>query len=265
LRDGRRKKMKSKTLILCLISVLLVFCLNDPGMTQRLASTETFQEDTVDIAISYTTAYPGTKAWIEVWIKNPVPVGGYNFYLTLSNPDLIRFCQDDTGACMLSIGGPTVWCDCPGSPCIYVHTWNTAAGVPPNPEYQTLFEICVETCCIPDSTVDRCLSIYLNGDLSDPEGYLLPYRFHPGELCLWWSRPGDASGDSLADLADVVFLVNYLYRGGLEPCMCEAADCNGDCLVDLGDLVYVLGYLFRDGPDPVPGCAHCPHEDCRPE
>jgi hypothetical protein len=93
----------------------------------------------------------------------------------------------------------------------------------------------------------------------------LPYRFHPGELCLWWSKPGDASGDSLADLADVVFHLNYLYRYGPQPCMCEAADCNGNCVVDLGDLVYLLGYLFREGPDPVPGCAHCPHADCRPE
>ena len=257
--------MKARILILCVACVLLLLGLKSPGMGQQLTSTDVFQEDTVDIAISYTTAYPGTEAWIEVLIRNNVSVEGYNFYLTLSNPDLIRFCQDDTGACMLSIAGPMIWCECPGSPCVYVHTWNMAAGVPPSPEYQTLFEICVETCCIPDSTLDRCLSVYLSGDLSDSEGHLLPYRFHPGELCLWWSKPGDASGDSLADLADVVFLVNYLYRYGPEPCMCEAADCNGDCVVDLGDLVYLIGYLFRDGPDPLPGCARCPHADCRPE
>jgi hypothetical protein len=257
--------MKSKILILCPAGFLMLFGLSGLGMSQQLASTDALRADTVDIAISHTTAYPGTETWIEILVKTPVPVGGYNFYLALSNPDLIRFCQDDTGACMLSIGGPTVWCDCPGSPCVYVQIWNTASGIVPSPDYQTLFEICVETCCIPDSTVDRCVSIHLYGDLSDPEGQLLPYRFHPGELCLWWSRPGDASGDSLANLADVVFLVNYLYRYGPEPCMCEAADCNGDCVVDLGDLVYLLGYLFRDGPDPVPGCAHCPHADCRPE
>ena len=257
--------MKGKILILCLAGFLLLFGLSVPGMTQQHTSTATPPVDSVDIAISYTTAYPGSETWLEVSMKNPMPVAAYNFYLGFGNPDLARFCQDDTGACMVSDGGPSVWCECFDSPCVYVHTWDTAANVPPDPEYHTLFRICVETCCIPDSTLDRCAAIYLQGELSDPEGHLVPFRYHPGELCVWWSVPGDASGDSLVDLADAVFLVNYLYRGGSEPCMCEAADANGDCLVDLGDLVYLLNYLFRNGLQPLPGCALCPHEDCRPE
>ncbi|UCG12199.1 MAG: dockerin type I repeat-containing protein [Deltaproteobacteria bacterium] len=259
--------MKSKIFVLCFLGVLLLFCLSDQGMTQQLTLTDAFQEDSVDIAISYATAYPGTETWIEVQMKNPVPVAGYNFYIAFGNPDLARFCQDDTGACMVSDGGPTVWCECFDSPCVYVHTWNTEAGIPPSPNYQTLFQICVETCCIPDSTLDRCAAIYLSGDLSDPEGHLLPYRFNPGELCVWWSVPGDANADSLVTIADAVLLINYLYRDGPEPCVCEAADANGDCLVDLGDLVYLLQYLFRGGRVPIGGCPYtaCPHEDCWPE
>jgi len=103
------------------------------------------------------------------------------------------------------------------------------------------------------------------GWVVDGDGQQVPIRYHQGDLTVWWSLPGDASGDSLVTIADVVFLANYLYRGGSEPCICEGADCNGDCLVDLGDLVYLLNYLFRNGLRPVPGCARCPHEDCRPE
>jgi hypothetical protein len=47
--------------------------------------------------------------------------------------------------------------------------------------------------------------------------------------------------------------------------MCEAADANSDCLINLGDLVYLLNYLFKGSYGPLPGCAHCPHEDCLPE
>jgi hypothetical protein len=251
--------MKSKFLIVCLAGVLLLFGLSVPGMTQ---------EDSADIAVSYATAYPGTGKWLEVQMKNPMEVAGYNFYLVFSNPDLARFCQDDTGACMVSSGGPAVWCECFDSPCVYVHTWNTEVGIPPNPNYQTLFSICVRTCCIPDSTTDRCALILLQGELSDEEGNLLPFRYHQGELTLWWIVPGDINADSLVAIADAVYLVNYLYREGPEPCACESADVNGDCVISLGDLIYLLNYLFRQGGPPLPGCqvsVPCPHEDCWPE
>jgi len=79
---------------------------------------------------------------------------------------------------------------------------------------------------------------------------------HPGELLIWWSVPGDANADSLVNGSDIVFLINYLFGGGAEPCVMEAADPNGDCKVDSADVVYLLNYLFRGGSPPEPGCAH---------
>ncbi len=61
---------------------------------------------------------------------------------------------------------------------------------------------------------------------------------------------GDCNGDGIIDLGDVVYLVNYLYKGGLPPEPLEAGDANCDGVVDLGDLVYLINYLFKGGPPP---------------
>jgi photosystem II stability/assembly factor-like uncharacterized protein len=61
---------------------------------------------------------------------------------------------------------------------------------------------------------------------------------------------GDANGDGVVDLGDVVFLVNYLYRNGPAPEPSQAGDINCDGIVDLGDVVYLVNYLFRGGTPP---------------
>jgi hypothetical protein len=63
---------------------------------------------------------------------------------------------------------------------------------------------------------------------------------------------GDANGDGVIDGADVVYLLNYLYRGGDPPDPLGAGDANCDAIVDGSDVVYLLNYLYRGG-DP-PGC-----------
>lgn len=62
---------------------------------------------------------------------------------------------------------------------------------------------------------------------------------------------GDANGDQLIDVGDVVFLVNYLYKGDVPPAPWEAGDANCNGEVDLGDVVYLINYLYKGG-DPPP-------------
>jgi hypothetical protein len=61
---------------------------------------------------------------------------------------------------------------------------------------------------------------------------------------------GDANGDRSVDLADAIYLLNYLFRSGSPPDPLAAgdADCNGQ--EDLGDVVYLLNYLFKAGGSP---------------
>jgi aminopeptidase N len=61
---------------------------------------------------------------------------------------------------------------------------------------------------------------------------------------------GDVNNDSVVDLGDAIYLINYLYRYGPEPMPWETGDVNCDGTIDLGDVVYLINYLFRDGPPP---------------
>ncbi|MGB2981881.1 MAG: C25 family cysteine peptidase, partial [Candidatus Zixiibacteriota bacterium] len=61
---------------------------------------------------------------------------------------------------------------------------------------------------------------------------------------------GDVTGDEVIDLADVVFLINYLFRGGTAPDPLSLGDPTADCAVNLGDVIFLLNYLYRSGPAP---------------
>ena len=62
---------------------------------------------------------------------------------------------------------------------------------------------------------------------------------------------GDLNADGIVNVGDVVYLVNYLYRGGSEPCPVEAGDVTCDGIVNVGDVVFLVNYLYRGG-DPPP-------------
>jgi hypothetical protein len=63
---------------------------------------------------------------------------------------------------------------------------------------------------------------------------------------------GNANGDGVIDIADVVYLLNYLFISGPASDPLEAGDANCDGVVDIADVVYLLNYLFLGGPPP--GC-----------
>ena len=63
---------------------------------------------------------------------------------------------------------------------------------------------------------------------------------------------GDANGDGVIDLGDVVYLITYLYKNGLAPIPLLSGDANCSGEVELGDVVYLITYLYKGGPQP--GC-----------
>ena len=69
-----------------------------------------------------------------------------------------------------------------------------------------------------------------------------------GEPCLF--KRGDANGDGVIDVGDVVYIINYLYRNGDPPSPMEAGDANCDGIVNVGDVVYLINYLYKGGPAP---------------
>ena len=61
---------------------------------------------------------------------------------------------------------------------------------------------------------------------------------------------GDASCNGVVNLTDVIYLVNYLFKGGPAPCALKYGDSNCDTKVNLSDVIYDVNYLFKGGPKP---------------
>ena len=262
--------------------------------------------DTADVEIIYKSVYPGHFGEVEVKLKSPVPIAGFQFIINISNPELFNFhtnsitiedilmridtctwqpdtlhdstCFKDSVVqvpvrnCFIDTVGSLIsnfeMIECRGDTadinkpdCKWIRPFGMAKyghPIPPNPNYQLLFKFGVDAFCIPDSVSDRSANFYMfpqsNSFLSDPQGNVVPFRYHLGQYMTWYSVPGDANGDSLLNVGDITFLINYLFKHGPRPCIPEAADGNGSCLPEVGDITTMINYLFKHGPAPVPGC-----------
>jgi len=64
---------------------------------------------------------------------------------------------------------------------------------------------------------------------------------------------GDGNGDALLNIADAVFVLQYLFAGGGEPECRDALDADDDGKLDIADAIAVLQHLFaRGGPLAAP-------------
>jgi hypothetical protein len=61
---------------------------------------------------------------------------------------------------------------------------------------------------------------------------------------------GDANGDGKINIADAVYIVTYVFKGGPAPNPLESGDANCDGKINVGDAVYLVNYIFRGGPEP---------------
>lgn len=100
--------------------------------------------------------------------------------------------------------------------------------------------------CPADWSANLILEIEAQNSYSVSDSFALPVGESLPEFLL-----GDATGDWIIDLSDVIFLLNYLFRNGPAPNPLEAGDANCNGAVELGDVIYLLNYLFKNGPLPV--------------
>jgi bacillolysin/thermolysin len=61
---------------------------------------------------------------------------------------------------------------------------------------------------------------------------------------------GDANGDEELNIADGVFTINHVFKGGPAPDPVEAGDANCDGDYNVGDAVYMINFVFKQGPAP---------------
>ncbi len=62
---------------------------------------------------------------------------------------------------------------------------------------------------------------------------------------------GDASGDGRTNIADVSFVIAWMFSNGPDPDCCAEASANGDSKLNIADVTYIIAWLFSAGPDPV--------------
>lgn len=75
---------------------------------------------------------------------------------------------------------------------------------------------------------------------------------------------GDANADSRRDISDPIFILSWLFTGGVETLCEEALDTDDDGVLVLTDAIALFDYLFRGGPPPVapfPDCGEDPADD----
>ncbi|MDE0961136.1 MAG: PKD domain-containing protein [Planctomycetota bacterium] len=75
---------------------------------------------------------------------------------------------------------------------------------------------------------------------------------------------GDANYNQQVNIADAIFLLDYLFIGGEAGVCPDAADTNDDGMVNIGDAIHLLTFLFSSGetiPYPYPGYGIDPTAD----
>ncbi len=59
---------------------------------------------------------------------------------------------------------------------------------------------------------------------------------------------GDVNGNGTVEIGDIVFLINYLFKGQSPPAPLSSGDVNCDDQITIGDVVFIMNFLFRQGP-----------------
>ena len=80
-----------------------------------------------------------------------------------------------------------------------------------------------------------------------------------GYACPITTAPGDVDVNGSITLADVVYMVDFVFRSGDEPGPCKAngdVDCNGR--IAPSDIIFLVNHVFRSGPVPCDICRYSP-------
>jgi len=103
---------------------------------------------------------------------------------------------------------------------------------------------------VPDSQpLDSCRNYYFwRVRAKDLAGNESPFQENPFRFLVY--SPGMVDGDCEVGLTDVVYLINYVLKGGPAPdiVLSGDVDCSGE--VQIPDIVYLINYLFKGGPPP---------------
>ncbi|MFQ5608361.1 MAG: lysyl oxidase family protein, partial [Candidatus Zixiibacteriota bacterium] len=74
-----------------------------------------------------------------------------------------------------------------------------------------------------------------------------PVTFLSGLPC----PAGDANSDGTIGIADITFLIEFVFRSGPPPVEVINGDPSGDSLINIADITFLIARVFKFGPPPV--------------
>ena len=79
---------------------------------------------------------------------------------------------------------------------------------------------------------------------------LLALVLTPVQLCGQSFICGDTDANGMVNIADVVYVITYIFGGGPSPDPLLAGDVDCDGTVNIADVVFLINYIFAGGPEP---------------
>lgn len=87
-------------------------------------------------------------------------------------------------------------------------------------------------------------------------GFFAGYALNVEPCTLDIAVGGDANNDGVVTSADIIYLVNFVFKGGSPPLPnWLSGDANCDDVVTSGDVIYLVGFIFKGGAPPCDACA----------
>lgn len=76
--------------------------------------------------------------------------------------------------------------------------------------------------------------------------YVRVYQKNTQDYCC--RQRGDADGSGSVSISDAVYIIEYIFGGGLFPECLDEADADGDESISISDAVYLINFIFDGGP-----------------
>jgi hypothetical protein len=224
------------------------------------------------VDIYYNSVYPGHFGEFGVYLKNQVPIAGFQFVITISNPQLFNFHTDS-----ITVENVMTRVD--------TCTWQPDSSHDSTCYRDSLIPTPVRNCFI--DTVRSLISnfdwIECRGDTADTSkpdckwiwafgmahngqpiqassNFRLLFKFGVDAFCLpdsftdrscsFYMQPQGNSFLSDAEGKVVTFSYHLGSGGQYMSWYSEPGDANGDSVVNAGDVTFLINYLYRGGPLP---------------
>jgi len=218
--------------------------------------------DTIEVVSD--TAYTGSSAEIPIRIVNDQFLGGLEVTLTWDSPDVFVDSVSFVGSRALhlsSLGYTSLGSSVTIYAIGFTELLSAGEGLFATVHMGYTSGIQPQTVTIDSITVVQD-QIEHSNIFSDINSHAFTPQFVSGTVeilesgcCIGDRGNMNGSPDDGIDIADIVYLVDFMFQGGdPSPCPQEAnVDGLGDENVpDISDLVYLAAYMFSGGPPPVP-------------